>query len=97
MQDLSTFSGAFATFIGCNTLNDRGEATGATADMSGNMRAILWRDNSLVDLNSFIPADLPLYLTVGSSMDNSGQIVGNAIVIESALFRLARRGRGFLG
>jgi probable HAF family extracellular repeat protein len=84
MRDLGTFPGAFVTAITCcNTLNNSGEAVGITADMSGNMRAFLWHDNALTDLNTLIPADSPLYLTAGASINDSGEIAGNAIVKSS--------------
>jgi hypothetical protein len=51
--------------------------------MSGNMRAFLWHDNALTDLNTLIPADSPLYLTAGASINDSGEIAGNAIVKSS--------------
>jgi probable HAF family extracellular repeat protein len=84
MQDLGTFPGAMVTAITCcNTLNNHGEAVGVTADSSGNTRAFLWHDNALTDLNTLIPADSPLYLTSGSSINDSGRIVGTAIVKSS--------------
>ena len=84
MQDLGTFPGAIVTGITCcNTLNNLGEAVGVTADSSFNTRAFLWQNNVLTDLNTLIPADSPLYLTIGSSINDSGQIAGNAIVKSS--------------
>lgn len=84
MQDLGTFSGAIVTAITCcNTVNNLGEAVGVTVDSSFNTRAFLWQNNVLMDLNTLISADSPLYLTSGSSINDSGQIVGNAIVKSS--------------
>lgn len=84
MQDLGAFPGAVVTGIPCcNTLNDRGEAVGLTADSNFNLRAWLWRDHSKTDLNLLIPQDSPLYLMAGFSINDFGQIAGQAIVKSS--------------
>jgi probable HAF family extracellular repeat protein len=84
MQDLGTFHGNPVTGIACcNALNNNGDAVGLTADTQGNMTAILWHDNVLTDLNTLVSADSPLYLQGGSSINDSRQIVGNAIVKSS--------------
>jgi probable HAF family extracellular repeat protein len=84
MEDLGAFSGAVVTGIPCcGTLNDRGEAVGLTADSNFNLRAWLWRDHTKTDLNLLIPKDSPLYLMVGSSISDLGQIAGQAIVKSS--------------
>jgi len=63
MQDLGAFPGAVLTaFPCCNTLNNRGEAAGLTADSNFNLRAWVWRDHTKTDLNTLIPKDSPLYL-----------------------------------
>jgi probable HAF family extracellular repeat protein len=84
MRDLGTFDGNRVTAITCcNTLNNRGDAVGLTADASGNMTAILWHDDIPTDLNRLVPADSPLYLQSGGSINDSGQIVGTAILKSS--------------
>jgi probable HAF family extracellular repeat protein len=84
MEDLGAFSGAVVTGIPCcGTLNDRGEAVGLTADSNFNLRAWLWRDHTKTDLNLLIPKDSPLYLVIGSSINDLGQITGQAIVKSS--------------
>jgi probable HAF family extracellular repeat protein len=84
MQDLGAFPGAVVTGIPCcGTLNDRGEAVGLTADSNFNLRAWLWRDHTKTDLNLLIPKDSPLYLMTGSSINDLGQIAGQAIVKSS--------------
>jgi hypothetical protein len=84
MQDLGTFHGNPVTGIACcNTLNNSGDAVGVTADTSGNMTAILWRDSVFTDLNTLVSADSPLYLQGSSSINDSSQIVGNGIVKSS--------------
>jgi hypothetical protein len=84
MQDLGAFPGAVVTGIPCcNTLNDKGEAVGLTADSNFNLRAWVWRNHTKTDLNLLIAKDSSLYLQVGSSINDSGQIVGQAIVKSS--------------
>jgi probable HAF family extracellular repeat protein len=84
MQDLGTFPGAIVTAITCcGTLNNSGDAVGNTVDASFNIRAFLWHNKVLTDLNTLIPADSPFYLTGSSSINDSGQIVGNAILKSS--------------
>ena len=84
MQDLGAFPGAVVTGIPCcNTLNNRGEAVGLTADSNFNLRAWIWRGHTKTDLNTLIPKDSPLYLQDSSSINDSGQIVGQAIVKSS--------------
>lgn len=84
MQDLGAFPAAVVTGIPCcNTLNNRGEAVGLTADSNFNLRAWIWRDQTKTDLNTLISKDSPLYLTDSGSINDSGQIAGQAIVKSS--------------
>ena len=72
MQDLGAFPGAVVTGIPCcNTLNNRGEAVGLTADSNFNLRAWIWRGHTKTDLNTLIPKDSPLYLQDSSSINDS--------------------------
>jgi probable HAF family extracellular repeat protein len=52
---------------------------GASCDDQGNCRAFLWQNKQMVDLNSLIAADSPVYLTFAESINDAGQIVGTAI------------------
>jgi probable HAF family extracellular repeat protein len=84
MQDLGAFAGAVVTGIPCcNTLNNSGEAVGLTADSHFNLRAWVYRDRTKTDLNLLIAKDSPLYLQVGGSINDWGQITGQAIVKSS--------------
>lgn len=78
MQDLGTFPGAIVTGIPCcGTVNNKGDAVGLTVDgTSFNMRAVLFHDNTPLDLNTLIPADSGWYLQSASSINDAGQIVG---------------------
>ncbi len=77
MQDLGTLAGDFAS--SANGLNDRGEVVGVSLDASFNPRAFLWRNGTMTDLNTLIPAGSPLYLLTGCSINYSRVIVGLAI------------------
>jgi probable HAF family extracellular repeat protein len=78
IQDLGTFPGAFLTGIPCcHTLNNKGDAVGLTVDgTTFNMRAVLFHDNQLFDLNTLIPSNSGWYLQFGGSINDAGEIVG---------------------
>jgi probable HAF family extracellular repeat protein len=61
-------------------IDNRGEAVGGSCPgPMGNCRAFLWKDNTFVDLNTLLPKDTPLYLLFAYSINDSGQIVGQAM------------------
>jgi probable HAF family extracellular repeat protein len=81
MRDLGTLPGAFATVAGCcNTVNNQDEVAGFSIDETG-MRAFLWRDGAMVDLNTLVPADSPLYLLAAYSINDAGEITGQGCVL----------------
>jgi probable HAF family extracellular repeat protein len=57
-------------------MNDRGEITGFAVDGKGNMRAFFWKNKVMVDLNTLIPKNSPLYLLASESINARGQIAG---------------------
>jgi hypothetical protein len=44
-----------------------------------NIRAFVWQNGVMSDLNSLVPADSPLFLLLPLSINSSGEIVGNAV------------------
>jgi probable HAF family extracellular repeat protein len=77
IHDLGTFPGAVVTIAPCcHTINSKDEVVGFSIDGNGNSLAFLWRGGALTDLNTLIPADSPLYLLSGESINNAGQIAG---------------------
>lgn len=81
MQDLGTLPGAFATIAGCcDTVNNRDEVVGFSIDELG-IRPFLWRDGAIVDLNTLIPPNSPLYLLSAQSINEKGEITGQACVL----------------
>ena len=74
MRDLGTLPGDFASLaIG---INDRGEVVGGSLDVNFNIRASLWQNGAMTDLNTLIPANSGLYLLLAESINSSGEIVG---------------------
>ncbi len=80
-QDLPTLPGAFfAVAPCCNTINDRGDATGFSIDASGS-RAVVWLSRKIYDLNSLVQVNSPLYLLSGESINEAGVITGQGCVL----------------
>jgi probable HAF family extracellular repeat protein len=77
MQDLGTLPGDFLS-AGLD-INDRTEVVGVSLDSSFNLRAYLWRNGHMTDLNSLIPADSPLALLLACSINSKGEIIGLAM------------------
>lgn len=81
MQDLGAMPGANLTVAPCcNDLNDHRQIAGFWIDANFNFHAYLWEHGTYTDLNTLIPANSDLYLTQAASINDSGQIGGNAIV-----------------
>jgi probable HAF family extracellular repeat protein len=80
MQDIGAFPGAFATVPACcKTINDRGEIVGFAIDATG-QRALIWRNNVPVDLNTLIPSNSGWYLQSTASINNAGEIAGQGTI-----------------
>ena len=74
MQDLGTLSGDVNS--AANAINDAGAVVGVSLDANFNLRAFLWENGSMTDLNALIPANSPLFLMLACGINSSGQIVG---------------------
>jgi len=74
IQDLGVLPGDVFSFGAAS--NDAGEIVGASGDADGNERAVLWYRDAMIDLNTLIPSNSPLYLLEGDYINSSGQIVG---------------------
>jgi probable HAF family extracellular repeat protein len=60
-------------------LNDLGEVVGtAYGDAQRLLQGYLWRDGSLVDLNSLLPAGSDLFVASGRDINDAGQILARA-------------------
>jgi probable HAF family extracellular repeat protein len=77
MQDLGTLPGdIISTAAG---INEKGEIVGLSLDPNFNLRAFLWRNGQMIDLNSLVPTGSPLLLMLGVTINSEGEIVGLAM------------------
>jgi probable HAF family extracellular repeat protein len=77
MRDLGTLPGDVNS--AAIAINDNGDAVGVSLDPSYNLRAFLWHDGVVLDLNSLLPANSPLFLLLPVFINSHGQIVGLAV------------------
>jgi probable HAF family extracellular repeat protein len=76
-HDIGSLPGSVVTVAPCcHTMNDKGEITGFVIDGQGNSRAFLWKNKVMVDLNTLIRKNSPLYLLASESINARGQIAG---------------------
>jgi probable HAF family extracellular repeat protein len=76
MQDLGTLPGDVASLA--ISINDSGDVVGVSLDDHFTPRAFIRQNGVMTDLNSLIPADSPLYLWTGCSINARGEIIGIA-------------------
>jgi probable HAF family extracellular repeat protein len=81
-QDLGALTPAtFLTVAGCcRTVNNLDQVVGWSIDPNG-MTAFRWKDGQMKDLNSLIPANSPLHLLAAYSINDEGEIAGQACVL----------------
>jgi probable HAF family extracellular repeat protein len=76
IQDLGTLSGDTSSYaIGINNL---GQVVGQSCDASGNCRAFLWKNGTMIDLNTLLRPGTSLYLNGAFAINDEGEIVGVA-------------------
>jgi probable HAF family extracellular repeat protein len=77
MQDLGTVPGDVSSVaVG---INDSGQIVGSSINASFSPRAFLWQNGNMIDLNTLVPADSPLYLFTACIINAVGEITGIAI------------------
>jgi probable HAF family extracellular repeat protein len=81
MTDLGTLAGDVHSVA--ESINSTGEIVGRSSDASFNGRGVVWQNGVITDLNTLIPANSGLYITEGTSNNDSGQIVGTAMLIST--------------
>jgi probable HAF family extracellular repeat protein len=59
-----------------NAINETGQIVGFAETADGEWRAVLWQQNTIIDLNTLLPADSPWTLTVANDINDAGAIVG---------------------
>jgi probable HAF family extracellular repeat protein len=85
MKDLSTLLGdQLSAALG---VNDRGDVVGISLGISPNgsvnPRAFFWRNGTMTDLNTLIPAGSPLLLIQACSINSRGELIGLAVETSS--------------
>ena len=74
IQDLGTLPGdADSSGLG---INDQGEVVGVSFDANGVPRAFLRHKGEMVDLNTLVSPDSPLYLLFAHGINSRGEIAG---------------------
>jgi probable HAF family extracellular repeat protein len=74
MKDLGTLQGDYASVaLGAN---DQGEVVGFSFDKTGSPRAFLRRNGVMIDLNSLLPANSPIYALGAGLINARGEIAG---------------------
>lgn len=76
LTDLATLPGD--SFSAAYSVNDRDQIVGLSCDLSGSCRAVLWQDDAITDLNTLVPPSSSLYLVFSASINNRGEIGGQA-------------------
>jgi probable HAF family extracellular repeat protein len=72
-SDLGTLGGSNSEGL---DINEFGHAVGTSQNASGAARAFLWRDGTMTDLNSVLPANSGWVLESATAISDGGQIVG---------------------
>jgi probable HAF family extracellular repeat protein len=81
-------------------VNDLGQVAGVSYNPNSSTalpHAIVWENGKTLDLNTFLPANAPLYLLSAADIDDRGDIVGQALVQATSQLHafLATPSRGF--
>ena len=63
-----------------NDINAQGQVVGVSCDANFNCRAFLWDHGVMMDLNSLISPDSPLYLYQAEGINDRGEIAGTAVL-----------------
>ena len=77
MKDLGTLPGDFSS--GALAINDKGQIVGLSSDVNHNLRAFLWQDGAMTDLNQVIPSSFPFVLVEAFDINARGEIIGLAV------------------
>jgi probable HAF family extracellular repeat protein len=77
LRDLGSLGGNFSSSWGLNGL---GQVVGVSSNANSQQRAFLWRNGTMTDLNSLLPANSGWELTGAFFINDNGQIVGNGLL-----------------
>jgi probable HAF family extracellular repeat protein len=76
---LGTVPGDFAAFA--SGINDKRQVVGTSFDANFNLRAFIWQNGVMTDLNKLFPVNSNLYATMANKINSRGQISGMATVL----------------
>jgi probable HAF family extracellular repeat protein len=79
IANLGTVPGDFAAFA--SGINDKGQVVGTSFDENFNLRAFIWQNGVMTDLNTLFPSSSNLYATMANKINSAGQISGMATVL----------------
>ena len=82
ISDLAPLPGDAYSYA--TSISNNGLVLGLSLDASFNLRAVIWQDGKITDLNDLVPADTHLFLQTACSVNREGQIVGIAVTKGSA-------------
>jgi probable HAF family extracellular repeat protein len=66
------------------SISSDGLVLGLSLDASFNLRAVIWQDGKITNLNDLVPADTLLFLQTACSVNREGKIIGIAVTKGSA-------------
>ena len=90
ITDLGTVAGTVSHPF---AINNAGQVVGRSYASTGASRAFLWQGDTMVDLNSLIPANSGWVLEVATAINQSGHIVGLGTLVGSQRAFLWRDGQ----
>jgi probable HAF family extracellular repeat protein len=79
IANLGTVPGDFAAFA--SGINDKGQVVGTSFAENFNLRAFIWQNGVMTDLNTLFPSSSNLYATMANKINSAGQISGMATVL----------------
>jgi probable HAF family extracellular repeat protein len=78
MSDLQPLPGDSYSYA--TAISDTGLVLGLSIDANFNLRAVIWQNGVITNLNDRVPADATLFLQSACSINAKGQIIGFALV-----------------
>jgi len=88
--DLGHLDGCFSF---THSINSLGQIVGAAISCDGNsLRAFLWEQGSMVDLNTLVPPESDLQLIDATGINDRGEIVGDGVPSGTSTNRFVDRG-----